>query len=250
MAKTDYELILLAAGQGKRMRGNRNKVWLSLLGKPLIERALHTFLTDPCCVHIIVTVNSDEIEMLEELIEMQFPDRQKPISVVVGGSERQYSSYNGLQFLKYPDTGYVMIHEAARPFLSQASIDQLNEQMQQTGAAILAVSPKDTIKQVVDSEIAQTIPRETVWQAQTPQAFRSQLVKEAHEKAQQDHFFGTDDASMVERIFSHIRIVPGDYFNLKMTTPEDWITGEAIVRHLLSEEKTGHDGKEEKANRC
>lgn len=240
MAKTDYELILLAAGQGKRMKSNKNKVWLSLLGKPLIQRALQTFLADAYCVHIIVTVNPDEIEMLEELIETQFPERQKPISVVVGGSERQYSSYNGLQFLKHPESSYVMIHEAARPFLTQSSIDQLNEAMQQTGAAILAVPPKDTIKQVSDQEITRTIPRETVWQAQTPQAFRSSLAKEAHEKAQQEGFFGTDDASVVERIFSHVQIVPGDYFNLKMTTPEDWITGEAVLHYLSSKEQSDH----------
>lgn len=234
MAKTNYELILLAAGQGKRMKGSKNKVWLSLLGKPIIERALQTFIDDPYCTHIIVTVNPDEVEMLEELIATRFPDTQKTISAVIGGSERQYSSYNGLHFLNDPETGYVMIHEAARPFLDQTSIDQLNEQMQKTGAAILAVPPKDTIKQVSNQIIDRTIPRETVWQAQTPQAFRSSLVKEAHEKAQQENFFGTDDASVVERIFPRVQIVPGNYFNLKMTTPEDWITGEAILKHLLS----------------
>lgn len=234
LAKTTYELILLAAGQGKRMKSDRNKVWLSLMGKPLIERALETFLKDPYCVHIIVTVNPDEIEMLEELIEAAFPNADKPISLVIGGSERQYSSYNGLQFLKDPENGYVMIHEAARPFLEQRFIDQLNEEMQETGGAILAVPPKDTIKQVSNGIIEKTILRETVWQAQTPQAFRSSLALKAHEKANQDHFFGTDDASVVERIFSHIKIVPGNYYNIKMTTPEDWITGEAIVRHQIS----------------
>lgn len=237
MAKTDYELILLAAGQGKRMKGNKNKVWLSLSGKPIIERALQTFLKDPHCVHIIVTVNPDEIELLEALIQTRFPETEKPITAVTGGSERQYSSYNGLQYLNDPKNGYVMIHEAARPFLDQASIDQLNEQMQETGAAILAVTPKDTIKQVAGQVIEQTIPRETVWQAQTPQAFRSSLALKAHEKAQQDHFFGTDDASVVERVFSNIRVVPGNYYNIKMTTPEDWITGEAILRYLLKQEQ-------------
>ncbi|MFL2100806.1 2-C-methyl-D-erythritol 4-phosphate cytidylyltransferase [Desemzia sp. FAM 23989] len=234
MAKTTYELILLAAGQGKRMKKDRNKVWLSLMGKPLIERALETFLKDPCCVHIIVTVNPDEVEMLEELIEAEFPNTDKPISLVIGGSERQYSSYNGLQCLKDPENGYVMIHEAARPFLEQDFIDQLNEGMQQTGGAILAVPPKDTIKQVSNGIIEKTILRESVWQAQTPQAFRSSLVLEAHEKATSDNFFGTDDASVVERIFSQIKIVPGNYYNIKMTTPEDWVTGEAILHHQLS----------------
>lgn len=234
LAKTTYELILLAAGQGKRMKRDRNKVWLSLMGKPLIERALETFLKDPNCVHIIVTVNPDEIEMLEELMAAKFPDTDKPVTLVIGGSERQYSSYNGLQFLKNPEKGYVMIHEAARPFLEQEFVDQLNEEMQQTGGAILAVPPKDTIKQVSNGIIEKTILRDSVWQAQTPQAFRSSLVLEAHEKAQQENFFGTDDASVVERIFSHIKIVPGNYYNIKMTTPEDWVTGEAILRHQLT----------------
>lgn len=244
MAKTNYELILLAAGQGKRMKGSKNKVWLSLLGKPIIERALQTFIDDPYCTHIIVTVNPDEIELLEELIDTRFPNAQKTISAVIGGSERQYSSYNGLQFLKNLETGYVMIHEAARPFLDQTNIDQLNEKMQETGAAILAVPPKDTIKQVSDHIIDQTIPRETVWQAQTPQAFRSSLVKEAHEQAQRDEFFGTDDASVVERIFSRVQIVPGSYLNLKMTTPEDWIIGAAFLKHLLNKPSFESDEKE------
>lgn len=236
LAKTSYELVLLAAGQGKRMKSDRNKVWLSLMGKPLIQRALETFLKDPFCSHIIVTVNADEIEMLQELIEAEFSDTKKPITLVVGGAERQYSSYNGLQYLKDTQDGYVMIHEAARPFLEQDAIDELNEEMQKSGAAILAVPSKDTIKQVKSGIIEQTILRETVWQAQTPQAFKSSLVLEAHEKARVEDFFGTDDASVVERTFSGIRIVSGNYYNIKMTTPEDWVTGEAILRHQQNKE--------------
>src|SRR5699024_10374431 len=110
-------------------------------------------------------------------------------------------------------------------FIKQREIDRLNEQMQRTGGAILAVPPKDTIKLSTNGKVKQTIPRQTVWHAQTPQAFSSSLAIAAHERALQQDFFGTDDAAVVEQIFEDILIVEGSYDNLKMTTAEDLIIG-------------------------
>lgn len=227
--KTDYELILLAAGQGNRMHAVRNKVLLPLLDKPMIVHTLRPFFADPYCKHIIITVNADEQLIIKELIVKEFSANDTPVSIVIGGSERQYSSYNGLQYLKQPKDGYVMIHDAARPFIKQREIDRLNEQMQRTGGAILAVPPKDTIKLSTNGKVKQTIPRQTVWHAQTPQAFSSSLAIAAHERALQQDFFGTDDAAVVEQIFEDILIVEGSYDNLKMTTAEDLIIGEMLL---------------------
>ena len=228
--KKDYELILLAAGKGERMGGGKNKVLLPLLGKPLVLYSLAIFFNDPYCKHIILTINESEAKLFEEMIATEFPYYSTPVTLVRGGKERQYSSYNGLQSLENIETEYVMIHDAARPMIEQTQIDQLNEQMQETGAAILAVSPKDTIKRCRKGEKCKTIPRQEIWRAQTPQAFRIDLIVEAHEQAKLTGFFGTDDAAVVEQLSaSNIVIVEGVESNLKMTTTEDLFMAEALL---------------------
>lgn len=242
--KKDYELILLAAGKGARMGGGKNKVLLPLLGKPMILYSLTTFFNDPYCKHIILTINESEAKLLEEVIAAEFSCCSTPVTFVSGGSERQYSSYNGLQALENTETDYVMIHDAARPMIKQAQIDQLNERMQKTGAAILAVSPKDTIKRCRKGEGCQTIPRQEIWRAQTPQAFHSDLIIEAHEKARLTGFFGTDDAAVVEQLSSsNIVIVEGVESNLKMTTAEDLFMAEALLSKRQEGTKKHNDSK-------
>lgn len=234
----NYELVLLAAGHGRRMRASRNKVLLPLLNKPLIEYTLDVFLKDEYCSHIVLVVKEDEVELINELLQQEQISSEKMITIAIGGTERQYSVYKGLQKLKNKTSGIVMIHDGARPFIEQTDIHQLFEEVQKNGAAILGVPAKDTIKAVYpDHTVKITLPRSELWQIQTPQAFGSAVVLEAHEKARKDHFLGTDDASLVERIDKPILVVEGSYDNIKITTPEDMVTGKAILLHREQQKK-------------
>ncbi|WP_035050842.1 2-C-methyl-D-erythritol 4-phosphate cytidylyltransferase [Carnobacterium pleistocenium] len=234
----NYELVLLAAGHGRRMRASRNKILLPLLNKPLIEYTLDVFLKDEYCSHIILVVKEDEVELINELLQQEQISSEKTITIAIGGTERQYSVYKGLQKLKNKTSGIVMIHDGARPFIEQTDIHQLFEEVQKNGAAILGVPAKDTIKAVYpDHTVKITLPRSELWQIQTPQAFGSAVVLEAHEKARKDHFLGTDDASLVERIDKPILVVEGSYDNIKITTPEDMVTGKAILLHREQQKK-------------
>ncbi|MEK6189601.1 MAG: 2-C-methyl-D-erythritol 4-phosphate cytidylyltransferase [Carnobacterium alterfunditum] len=234
----DYELILLAAGHGRRMRSSKNKILLPLLNKPLIEYPLSVFLKDKNCSHIILVVKEDEVELINELLRQEKMLSEKMITIAIGGMERQHSVYSGLLKLKNKNSGIVMIHDGARPFIEQAAIQQLFEEVQKNGAAILGVPAKDTIKAVYpDHTVKATLPRSELWQIQTPQAFESSVVLQAHEKARKDHFLGTDDASLVERIAKEILVVEGSYDNIKITTPEDMVTGKAILLHREQQKK-------------
>ena len=231
----DYELILLAAGHGRRMNASENKVLLPLLNKPMIAYPLNTFLSDKNCRHIIIVAKEDEISLLKELVKKDNTSAQTPITFTVGGRERQDSVYAGLKSLHEPASGFVMIHDGARPFIERKSIDQLNEKVHTAGSAILGMPVKDTIKSVELGKVKKTLPRPELWQVQTPQAFSSPLIFKAHPKADEEHFFGTDDASLVERLGGAVTMVEGSYDNIKITTPEDLITGEAILQQQLKE---------------
>ncbi|AOA03354.1 2-C-methyl-D-erythritol 4-phosphate cytidylyltransferase [Carnobacterium maltaromaticum LMA28] len=224
-----YELVLLAAGQGRRMKASKNKILLHLLGKPVIEYALTTFVNDADCQHIVLVVEKKEKELIEAVLAQNEFAAKVPITVVIGGKERQDSVYNGLQYLK-KQTGVVLIHDGARPFLEANLIKKLYQKAQRTNATIVGVPVKDTIKKVVEGKVDQTIPREELWQIQTPQAFQISFIQEVHERARQEGFFGTDDASLVEHYGYAVEVTEGSYMNIKLTTPDDLVIGEAILK--------------------
>lgn len=234
----DYELILLAAGHGRRMRSSKNKILLPLLDKPVIEYPLKVFLQDEYCSHIILVVKEDEVELINDLLRQDHMFNGKKITIAIGGTERQHSVYNGLKKLNNKASGIVMIHDGARPFIELEAIHRLYEEAQKMGAAILGVPAKDTIKAVYPNQtVKETLPRSELWQIQTPQAFESSIVLRAHEKAKEDRFLGTDDASLVERIEKEIVVIEGSYDNIKITTPEDMVTGKAILLHRKQQKK-------------
>lgn len=225
-----YEVVLLAAGQGKRMGASRNKILLHLLGKPIISYALTTFLNDPFCQHIVLVAQPEEQELLADLVAELQPERKVAVTIVPGGVERQYSVYNGLKALK-DVTKIVMVHDGARPFVTFKQIKKLHHKVRETKAAILGVPVKDTIKRVVAGKVEATIPRETLWQIQTPQAFYGSDLLAAHEKARQEHYLGTDEASLIEKYTDlSVSMVLGSYENIKLTTPDDLLIGEAILQ--------------------
>lgn len=230
----DYEVILLAAGQGKRMGASRNKILLHLIGKPVISYSLKTFLNDPACQHIILVTQADEQDLLAAMIKKEVKKKRCPITLVSGGSERQYSVFNGLKAL-FDLENIVMVHDGARPFVNLAQLKALHRKVKETRAAILGVPVKDTIKRVVDGIVQETVPRETLWQIQTPQAFYGADLLAVHECAQQQGYLGTDDASLIEKYSNlPVSMVLGSYENIKLTTPEDMLIGEAIVKRKRS----------------
>ncbi len=221
-----YEVIIPAAGQGKRMKAGRNKLWIELEGEPIICHTLRQFGTDENCMRILLVVNSSEENEFRELIEKL--GLAIPIELIHGGSERQYSVKNAVDSIA-SSTEIVLVHDGARPFITGPLIRELVENAILHGASVLAVPVKDTIKQVEGALITKTIERSSLWAIQTPQAFRVSLLLEAHRQAEEDGFLGTDDASLLERIGKPVAITEGNYDNIKITTPEDLYFAKAIL---------------------
>jgi 2-C-methyl-D-erythritol 4-phosphate cytidylyltransferase len=222
----NYWTVIPAAGQGKRMNAGIAKQWIELLGRPVLAYTLDVFEKDPNCKGVILVGSEQELKQMKEFVQtFQYT---KVREIVPGGSERQHSVYEGLKVVP-EDCGLVLIHDAARPFITEHHIGQLVENAAETGSAVLAVPLKDTVKRVVQNQVEETIDRSSLWAVQTPQAFRLSLVKQAHKKAADEKWVGTDDASLVERIGENVAIVMGDYHNIKLTTSDDLLFGQAIL---------------------
>lgn len=220
-------IIIAAAGQGKRMGAGVNKLFLQLEGKPILIHTLEKFLQKDWVDEIVIVVHPDEAETVKNLL-LRYKIKVKQI--VSGGKERQDSIHNGLNYLQ---SKWVMVHDGARPFIRSEILDALFMKVKQSDAAVVGVPVKDTIKVIGDDKkIRYTPDRKSLWAVQTPQAFRLSILREAYEKAEKDHFLGTDDASLVERLGIPIEIVEGDYQNIKITTLEDLLFAKAILNSL------------------
>lgn len=225
-----YQVIIPAAGQGKRMGAGKNKLLLELNGIPVFVHTLKVFEEDEACGKIILAINPQDELVFKELIKQY--NLKKVDRLVAGGRERQQSIHNALKTIE--DGEVILVHDAARPFIQKDSIRRLTESAKTTGAAILAVPVKDTIKKAADGNVTETIDRSSLWAVQTPQAFRISILREAYEKAEQENFLGTDDSSLVERLRYPVSVIEGDYDNIKLTTPEDLFFAEAILNKRSS----------------
>ncbi|KMK74844.1 2-C-methyl-D-erythritol 4-phosphate cytidylyltransferase [Alkalihalobacillus pseudalcaliphilus] len=226
-----YSLVLLAAGQGKRMQAGRNKLFIELKGKPLITYTLKAFEEDEWCEEIIIVAHQDEIDILKQIVRDFHYEKVKVI--LVGGAERQDSVRVGIAAIDMEKI--VLIHDGARPFVKKAYVHQLIAKTEEVGAAILAVPTKETIKEVHQQRVSKTLERRLLWNVQTPQAFQLPIIQEAHQQALQEGRIGTDDASLVEWVKHPVAIVEGDYYNIKITTPEDLLFAEAILEREVRE---------------
>jgi 2-C-methyl-D-erythritol 4-phosphate cytidylyltransferase len=209
------------------MGAGKNKLLLEIDGIPILIYTLRVFESDQMCEGVILAVNEDEKEEIEILL-VQFGIK-KAVKLVRGGSERQSSVYAGVEILE-DETGIVLVHDAARPFVDHEQIHKLVEAAEQYGASILAVPVKDTVKRADGNKVMGTVERSSLWSVQTPQGFRVDELRQAHELALKDRFLGTDDASLVERMGQDVIIVEGNYDNIKLTTPEDLFFAETIIR--------------------
>lgn len=230
-----YQVIIPAAGQGKRMRAGKNKVLLQLKDIPILIHTLNVFETDEACEGIILAIPAGDEDHFSSLLK-KFGIK-KVTSLVTGGNERQHSVYNGLQAAK--KEGIILVHDAARPFIEKRVIHELVAVAEEDGAAVVAVPVKDTIKKVNNYEVVETIERSSLWAIQTPQAFRVSLLEEAHNLAFSEQFLGTDESSLVERLNVPVKIVEGGYDNIKLTTPEDLYFAEAIIKQRDNHDKRG-----------
>ena len=228
--------ILLAGGNGKRMQADIPKQYMLLGNKPVLSYSLEAF-SRSSDDDIILVANECDKEYLKEHILKKYPV-PKPVHLVTGGEERYLSVYNGLKRLTNAD--YVLIHDSARPFITVGLIEQVISTLRECGACAVGVPVKDTIK-IVDTKgtILETPDRNKTWAIQTPQAFQTSLIIRAYdmlmEKLQYNtdsQCFVTDDTMVLEYTLKHpVRMIKGSYSNIKITTPEDMIMAEAILKN-------------------
>jgi len=222
--------LIPAAGMGRRMGAAINKQYLQLGERPILAHTLSFFEQHPRIDTITVVIPETEIPFCRAEVVERFALR-KVSAVVAGGAERQDSVRNGLAVLEgEADNDLVLIHDGVRPLLDQESLERLIENVTRTGACLLGVPAKDTIKEVADGKVVATPERERLWLAQTPQAFRLGLIREAHQRAYTEGVRATDDAMLAEWAGHSVAMVMGSYRNIKITTPEDLIVAEAWLK--------------------
>lgn len=220
-----YEVVLPAAGSGKRMGAGQNKLFLLLAQKPILVHTLLVFEQDENCTGIWLAVKDEERPYIESLLKQYQISKVKGLPT--GGTERQHSVHSCIKEMNTVEV--VLVHDAARPFITVPTILELTKVAYEKGAAIAGVRAKDTMKIVHNGLIKETVDRDSLWMIQTPQAFRFDLLAEAEDVAEKVGFLGTDEAMLVERLGHDIYMVESSYENVKMTTQEDLIFGEAIL---------------------
>jgi len=236
----DVVVILPAAGLGTRMgrpspekAGISRKQFMLLDGSPIFLHTVRKFARCERVTEIIVAVRGDDVAWVEELLRSE--KLGKPVRVVGGGDSRQQSVENALALVK-PKTDLVAVHDAVRPFIDLETIDRVIDEADQSGAAIVGIVPVDTVKQVTRlqanrAKIRNTLQRERLVLAQTPQVFRYDLLRRAFQAARSDGFTGTDESSLVERLEEiEVSVVLGSDRNIKITKPSDMELGRLFAR--------------------
>jgi 2-C-methyl-D-erythritol 4-phosphate cytidylyltransferase len=221
-------VLVPAAGAGSRMGAAVNKQYLPLADRPVLAHTLNLFDGHPAVDRIHLISPETEIAYCRREVVERYAF-VKVRSIIAGGAERQDSVRNGLLQCGAAADDIVLIHDGARPFFPPVLIPRVVATALRVGACVVGVPVKDTIKEVEDSLVLGTPDRHRLWQAQTPQAFRFALIRDAHEWAVRDGFRGTDDASLVEHLGHPVAMLEGSYRNIKITTPEDLILARAIL---------------------
>jgi 2-C-methyl-D-erythritol 4-phosphate cytidylyltransferase len=226
--------IIAAAGFGRRMKTDRPKQLLVLNGTPILVHTIRKFDGCPAITYIIVTAPRESSEEVTDLVNSA--GFKKSVTVIEGGERRQDSIAMGLQQL-HPGTDIVAVHDGVRPFVSIEDIENVVRQAAQSGAAILGVPIVDTVKQAEREFVESTLTREHLIMAQTPQVFRTEILKEAFERAATDEYYGTDESSLVERLGHPVAIVRGSERNIKITRPSDLTLARAFLAEEVASQK-------------
>ena len=220
--------IILAGGKGKRMGSAISKQFIDIKGKPIIYYTLKKFSENKKIYNIIVVLPEDEVKYFKENILKKYELRINKI--VIGGKERQDSVYNALKSLKNSSTDIVLIHDGARPFISERIINEGIKFAEIYGAAAPGVMPKDTIKVKNEKNFSVDTPnRANLVSIQTPQVFKFDEILECHEKIRYNGEMVTDDTMVVEKYGYSVYLYDGEYTNIKVTTPEDLILAERFI---------------------
>ncbi len=225
--KTVVAALVVAAGSGVRMGGAMPKQFIEIANKPILQHTLERFQHSAAIDQVYVILSPEYVDEYAAIIENNWRI-SKLVKVVAGGAERHLSVWAGLQNLS-KDVEIVLIHDGVRPFVSEQIIDASIKSAVLYGAAVVGVPPKDTVKQVEGDVIGHTLDRKTLLLAQTPQTFRKNIILKANEQAFADNAFSTDDAALVERMGRQVAIVPGEWKNIKITSPEDLVVAKAFL---------------------
>ncbi len=217
-------VIIAAAGQGKRVGGPVPKQYLKIGGEHVIIKTLRRFQKMDAIDHIFVVTSSDYTDFCRELVD-RF-EITKVEDIVVGGRKRQDSVYNAINVIntRKPGIKYLLVHDAARPFVSEDVILNVLKATEEKGAAVACVAMTNSVRKLAGHggiRHSESVDRSDYFQVQTPQGFKKSILIDAYNKAYDDSYYGTDDASIVERAGYEVEIVDGDYGNIKITTKED-----------------------------
>jgi 2-C-methyl-D-erythritol 4-phosphate cytidylyltransferase len=225
-------VVIVAAGYSRRMEG-RDKLWIPLAGRTALARTIDVFEASPIIETIVLVLNTERISDARALCQQE--GWRKIASTVAGGIRRQDSVRQGLEALANiaPATDWVMIHDGARPFVTPDMLEAGLKAAQECQAAIAAVPVKDTIKQVQQGWIDKTLDRSQLWAIQTPQVFSFPLIHHAHHTPLAQHEV-TDDAALLEQLGHRVAIFPGSYTNIKITTQEDLLIAETLIKGLAA----------------
>lgn len=234
MYKNQYiSAIIAAAGMSNRMGAKINKQFIAVDNKPILVHTLEKFEKSKHVDEIVLVAREDEIDYCRTEIVKRY-NFKKVSKIISGGKERQDSVYNGIMALN-DRTDIVLSHDGARPFVKLENIYDGIEGAYRHGACVVGVPVQDTIKVVGDSrDVLETPQRDMLWAAQTPQCFKKEILLEAHRKAIEDGFIGTDDSMLVERMGIDVKMIKGSYENIKITTPEDLIIAESMFKGMDS----------------
>lgn len=221
--------IIVAAGRGTRMGAATPKAFLSVGGRSLFTYSLQTFAAVPGIDAIVLVVAEEYLDRAASEAD-RYRRPQIRIHLTPGGAERQDSVAAGIAALDdAPEV--VLIHDAARPFVRGDTVRRCLDAARTGGAALVAIPARDTVKAVADGCVTATLDRATIWLAQTPQAFRGEVLRRALARARSEGHQATDDAALVERLGLPVRIVPGELSNTKVTTPDDLRWAEWYARN-------------------
>ena len=226
--KQTARAIIVGAGKGLRMNSATPKQFIELKNLPVIAYSLNAFAACGVIDDIYLVVSPEEARFCRESL-LPTLDISTPIKLVLGGKRRQDSVYKGLMAMQGYE-GIVAIHDGVRPFVAPEQIAECIAGAEANGACMLGMPVGDTLKRVgPDGIIAETVSRDNMWQAQTPQAFQYALIRSAHDRAAKEGFAGTDDASLVEHYGGTVKIIRGSAGNIKITLPEDLAIAKALL---------------------
>lgn len=229
MRAKSSQLILPAAGEGRRFGSHGPKALVPITGVPLIVRTLNAFAELDLIEPVIVVAPEKYLKEFKAVLGQTAA--KDGFELVAGGSERQHSVRLGLEMLS-PAAEFVIIHDAARPFVSTEIISQSIDAARAVGASTVAIPCIDTVLEADENQLLVSTPDRTrLWSCQTPQTFRVEIIRDAHKRAEREGLLATDDATLVRLAGGQVKLVPGSTRNIKITTPDDLLLAEHLVRN-------------------